>query len=208
VDWDSIQATSYWQWLLAHQDWLGWLVFALAFVESFAIIGILVPGVVLLAAAAFIAGSGALDLFPTLVCAAGGAIAGDSCSFMIGRYFHRHLPHIWPFRLHQSWLDRGEQFFIRYGILSILVGRFIGPIRPVMPLVAGSLFMPGHKFLAINLTSAFLWAPVYILPGYFAGSAMDYPQLSKSYIIGAVVFLLLAGTGLIWLRRQFHLEPE
>ena len=53
------------------------LFIVFAFVESFALIGIIVPGVLLLAAAAFIAGTGALSLQATLICAFIGAVAGD-----------------------------------------------------------------------------------------------------------------------------------
>ncbi|WVM90805.1 VTT domain-containing protein [Halopseudomonas pachastrellae] len=75
------------------------------------------------------------------------------------------------FRRHPQWIDRGERFFRRYGWVSVVLGRFIGPIRPIIPLVAGMFDMPAWRFVAINLLSALVWAPAYLIPGYSAGRA-------------------------------------
>lgn len=205
MDWTTLQDNAAWQWLAAHQDWLGPLITAIAFVESFALIGIVVPGVVLLYIAAFLAGNGALTVGTAILCAFIGAVLGDGSSYLIGRYFHRHLPHIWPFSRHRGWLQKGEHFFYEYGGISIVAGRFLGPIRPVMPLIAGSLFMPRWLFFSLNISSALLWAPVYILPGYFAGAAIDDSQQWKTYIIGGAILLVALAIGAIWLRDRFRL---
>lgn len=205
MDWNTLQDSAAWLWLDAHQDWLGPLIAGIAFVESFALIGIIVPGVVLLYIAAFLAGSGAMPVTTTLLCAFAGAVLGDSSSYLIGRYFHRHLPHIWPFSRHRNWLTKGENFFYEYGGISIIVGRFLGPIRPVMPLVAGSLFMPRWLFFSLNITSAIAWAPVYILPGYFAGAAIEDSQHWRSYVIAGVIVLVIVAITAIWLRDRFRI---
>jgi undecaprenyl-diphosphatase len=205
MDWAALQDSTAWQWLAAHQDWLGPLIAGIAFIESFALIGILIPGVVLLYICAFLAGSGALPLATAVFCAFSGAVLGDGSSYLIGRYFHRHLPRIWPFSQRRDWLARGERFFYEYGGLSIVVGRFLGPIRPVMPLVAGSLFMPRWLFFCLNIASALAWAPVYIVPGYFAGAAIEDSQQWLSYVIGGVIIIMILGIAAIWLRDRFRL---
>lgn len=208
MDWHQLQQTPAALWLDANQDLLGPAIIAVAFIESFAILGIMVPGVALLAAAAFIAGTGVLDLFTALACAFTGAVLGDCSSFFIGRYFHRYIPRLWPFRQHQSWIDRGERFFARHGVASIVIGRFVGPIRPVMPLVAGTMTMPATTFVVVDIASALLWAPLYILPGYLAGSALEYPTLSKAIIIGSAAVLALVGAVVWWLGRNLRVETE
>lgn len=189
-----------------HQAWLAPLIAGIAFIESFALVGIVVPGVVLLYIAAFLAGSGTLPLSTTLFCAFAGAVIGDGSSYFIGRYFHHHLPHVWPFSRHREWLARGEHFFYEYGGISVVVARFLGPIRPVMPLIAGSLFMPRWLFFSLNIASALCWAPLYILPGYTAGAAIEDSQQWKSYVIGGVIALIVLGIAMIWLRDRFRLK--
>ena len=75
-------------------------------------------------------------------------------------------------------------------------GRFIGPIRPLMPLVAGAMNMPAGLFVPVNLASALLWAPVYILPGYMAGRALDYNPAWQNFAVGGLLFLALAGAAM------------
>jgi membrane protein DedA with SNARE-associated domain len=204
MEWEAIQATASWQWLMAHQHWLGGIIIGIAFIESFAVIGIIVPGVVLLAAAAFIAGAGALDLPTTLICAFIGAVIGDGISFLIGRYFHKHINNVWPFKQNRSWLEKGEYFFEKYGLLSIVIGRFLGPIRPIMPLAAGTMHMPAIQFYSVNFLSAIAWAPAYILPGFIAGSATHYDQSMQRWFIAGAIVLLVAGAVILKIRSKVN----
>lgn len=204
MDWNTLQDSAAWHWLASHQDWLGLLIAAIAFLESFALVGIVVPGVVLLYIAAFLAGNGALPLSTALLCAFAGAVLGDGSSYEIGRYFHRHLPQVWPFNRHRSWLSRGEHFFNEYGAVSIVIARFFGPIRPIMPIIAGSLLMPRWLFFSLNIGSALCWAPVYILPGYFAGAAIEDNEQWRSYVLGGLALIVLIALVAIWLRDRYR----
>lgn len=162
-------------WLGSHTHWLGLAIFLIAMVESLAVAGLLVPGVLLLFAAAALAGGGSLGLMATLSWAFAGAVCGDVISFAMGRCFHQDIRRMRLFARHPHWLDRGEHFFRRYGSYSIVLGRFIGPIRPIIPMVAGMFDMPYWRFLLVNILSALAWAPVYVLPGYVAGNATRWP---------------------------------
>ncbi len=162
-------------WLSGHTRWLGPAIFLISLLESLAIAGIVVPGVALLFAASALAGSAQLGLTGVLLWAFAGAVCGDMISFALGRIFHQDIRRIGLFRKHPQWIDGGEGFFRRYGVLSVLIGRFVGPIRPIIPLVAGMFDMPVLRFVAINVVSAALWAPAYLLPGYVTGNALKWP---------------------------------
>ncbi|MGB0320585.1 MAG: DedA family protein, partial [Cycloclasticus sp.] len=81
----------------------------------------------------------------------------------------------------------------KYGIFSILIGRFVGPIRAVIPLVAGILDMPNRQYIPINFIASILWAPAYLLPGLLFGSALSIiPDiLLDKWPIGLVLLILL-----------------
>jgi len=162
-------------WLGDHSQWLGPAIFLIALIESLAVAGLLVPGVVLLVAVTAMAGSGNLDIFAALTWAFAGAVCGDLLSFALGRVFHQDIKRLAMFRRNPQWIEGGEAFFRRYGILSVIIGRFVGPVRPVIPMVAGMLDMPVLRFVLVNLLSALAWAPVYVLPGYMAGQAVHWP---------------------------------
>lgn len=158
-------------WLGEHRQWLGWCIFLIALLESLAIAGLLVPGVVLLVATTAMAGAWGMPLISVMGWAFAGAVVGDMLSFSLGRLFHQDIRRLGLFRRNPHWIGRGESFFRRYGMLSILLGRFVGPIRPIIPMIAGMLDMATWRFVLVNLVSALAWAPVYVIPGYAAGHA-------------------------------------
>jgi membrane protein DedA with SNARE-associated domain len=53
----------------------------------------------------------------------------------------------------------------RWGVLAIFIGRFFGPLRASVPLVAGIFQMPFLPFQLANFTSAFVWAGVLLTMG-------------------------------------------
>jgi membrane protein DedA with SNARE-associated domain len=65
-------------------------------------------------------------------------------------------------------VERGEQFFLRWGLWSVFIGRFFGPVRAVIPLIAGTFAMPALPFQIANVTSAVLWGFVLLAPGFAA----------------------------------------
>ena len=72
-------------------------------------------------------------------------------------------------------LASAEQHFERYGVISLLAGRFIGPLRPMLPMVAGMLDMPFGRFTAVSLLAGSGWAVAYLLPGWATGAALRLP---------------------------------
>ena len=156
-------------WLSLNPEWIAITLALTAFVESLALVGVIIPGVAMLYAIAAVAGALGAPLSLCLVAMMAGAICGDLFSFLLGRHAHQPLLQRWPFRQHPQWIERGETFFHRRGNFSVVIGRFIGPLRPVVPFVAGMLQMPPRRFVLLNLASAPIWAAVYLLPGYLIG---------------------------------------
>jgi membrane protein DedA with SNARE-associated domain len=60
----------------------------------------------------------------------------------------------------------------KYGILSVALGRFIGPLRCIVPLTAGSLGMKSRVFFPVEILATPFWTSAYVLTGYFLGVAL------------------------------------
>lgn len=189
-------------WLRANPAWAGVAVLLIAFGESLALVGLFLPGAVLMFGVGALVGAGVLPLWPTLAWAAAGAIAGDGVSFWLGRHFHQRIRVMWPLRTHPELISRSVDFFHRHGGKSVLLGRFIGPIRPMIPVVAGMLEMPVRRFVAVNVISGLLWAPVYVLPGMvFAASLGLAAEVATrlALLLGTLLLVLLLA---LWLARR------
>ncbi|WP_339844959.1 DedA family protein [uncultured Halopseudomonas sp.] len=172
---DNLLTSSLLEWLGDHRQWLGLAIFLIALLESLAVAGLVIPGVFLLLGVTAMAGGGGMPFASALAWAFCGAVLGDMFSFALGRFFHEDIRRLSLFRRHPQWIARGEIFFRRYGLFGIFIGRFVGPIRPVIPMIAGMLDMPSIRFVTINLLSALAWAPVYVTPGFLAGRAVKWP---------------------------------
>src|SRR5690554_6983964 len=126
----------------------------------------------MLFAFAALAGKTGIPLSEALIWAGLGAVAGDVLSFSIGRLLKGRLDAVWPLSRYPGLIAKGESFFRAHGGKSVIIERFVGPIRPVIPMVAGALHMPWRTFITFNLLSAVGWALVYILPGFTVGTAL------------------------------------
>lgn len=158
--------------LAAHPEAIAAAVGLIAFVESLAFVGLVTPGVALLAAGAAAAGAAGTPLSWLLAAAWLGAVFGDGLSFLFGYRFGPALrDRVLPERF-RPWLTPGERFFERHGVTGVILGRFLGPLRAVLPLAAGMLRMDPRLFYGVNLASALAWAPSYLLPGYLVGASL------------------------------------
>ncbi|QOR39336.1 bifunctional DedA family/phosphatase PAP2 family protein [Billgrantia diversa] len=182
------------------------VVGAIALFESLALVGLLLPGVVLMTAAASLAGHQDMSVTSLLLAAFSGAILGDGLSFTLGYTQRERVTRLWPLSRHPEWLARGARFFQRYGSLSVFFGRFVGPVRPVIPLIAGMLHMSPRAFLWANLASAALWAPAYVLPGYLLGQTwqqlLTIPAGLEALLITLAVIVVVLVVTFSWLRHQ------
>ncbi|MEH6367057.1 MAG: bifunctional DedA family/phosphatase PAP2 family protein [Pseudomonas marincola] len=185
-------------WLAANPHWLGAAVFIVACTECLAIAGIIVPGTILLFAVAVMAGSGALSLGETLLLGFAGGLLGDVLSYTLGRYFHQDIRRLPGLRTHPQWLSAAENYFRRYGIASLLVGRFIGPLRPMLPMVAGMFNMPALRFFGVSLVAGAGWSIAYLMPGWATGAALRLPLQegfwTQAAIVGASLALFLGAS--------------
>ncbi|MCV0370113.1 MULTISPECIES: DedA family protein [Filomicrobium] len=151
----------------ANRGWAGLVVFILAFGESLAFISLVLPfWAMLVGIGTLIGASGTTtDLIVIWVCASLGAAFGDWLSYWLGKHFHEPIGRMWPLSRYPDLLPRGHVFFEKYGIWAIFIGRFFGPLRAAVPLVAGITEMPMVPFQIANFLSAFLWAGVLLAPG-------------------------------------------
>ena len=204
------QAAGVLAYISAHPELAALVVGLTSFGESFAFVNFIVPGGAVLIGAGMLVHSGVLDPVSILLAAVAGAVVGDAISYGIGWKFGTVLPRLWPFRKHPEVLERGVQFFKRYGQASVFIGRFFGPLRAVVPTTAGIVRMSPMTFMVATFISALIWAPVLMFAGILLDGtiAADWSiQMKVAVIASAVIVVILA---IYAARRLFHVRylPE
>ena len=155
--------------IAAHSAWAMLIIFVVVFCESFAFLSLLVPGTAILAASGALVGTGTLSMAELLAAAIPGAILGDAISYWLGWQFGPRIIAAWPLRNCPETVAKGQDYLKRYGALSEFIGRFFGPLRAIVPLMAGMGRMPAGPFMLANVASAFVWAPAVLLSGAALG---------------------------------------
>ena len=198
------------EWIRTYPSLTGLLIFAVAMSESLVIVGVLIPGALMMIGFGALIALGHLDFWTTMAWAIAGAVVGDGLSFWLGYFFHDRLLGFWPFSRLTKQLKRGEQFFHKHGGKSIAFGRFVGPVRAIIPTVAGMLGMSPLRFTVVNVISAIAWAPAYLLPGIVFGASLELASAVAFRVVALIMILILCLLVLHWLvKRTFNfLQPR
>lgn len=190
------------QWLHSHPEWGNLLIFLFSFLESLALVGLVFPGTVIMTGAGILIGSGVLSFKPIYFYATLGSFVGDFISYGLGYYYRDNLKSIWPFKKYLNVIAKGESFFHKHGGKSVFIGRFIGPIRPLIPLIAGSLKMPVLRFLIVDISASLLWAFAYLLPGFIIGAAsLALPHDAAKRILIDLGLLIVLACIIYWVLK-------
>ena len=151
-----------------NQGWAPAIVAVLAFGESLAFISLLLPAWAALVGMGALISAGEINFWPIWVAASIGAALGDWLSYWIGRKLEYTVQNIWPLSRYPELIPKGEEFMKKWGVAGIFIGRFFGPLRASVPLVAGIFEMPFWRFQAANWISAFVWAATLMVLGDIA----------------------------------------
>ncbi|MBM93331.1 MAG: hypothetical protein CMF51_01080 [Legionellales bacterium] len=189
------------QYLIQHPTQGGLVAFIFAFLESLAIIGSLIPGSVTMTAIGSMIGLSVLPMGMTFAWTISGALIGDYLSYWVGiRYEDQIKCWKWVQR-YDHWFVKAEHFVARYGIASVIIGRFFGPMRSMMPMIAGILKMSPLRFTLAIIPAAILWSIVYLFPGILLGAlSLDF---SGTTAIKLIVYMLALMALSILIYRMF-----
>ncbi|MFZ0177291.1 MAG: DedA family protein [Pseudolabrys sp.] len=157
-----------------NQVWAAPIVFALAFGESLAFLSLLIPAWGALVAIGALISSSDISFWPIWIAASLGAAAGDWLSYWVGLKLEYTVAHVWPLSRHPDFIPRGEAFVKKWGVPGIFIGRFFGPLRASVPLIAGIFEMPFWRFQIANFSSAFVWAAVLLTIGDVISKAVKW----------------------------------
>jgi membrane protein DedA with SNARE-associated domain len=178
-------------------------------------LGIPVPGEIALVAASVLAATGHTNVVWVAVCAAAGAIIGDSIGYSIGRRggrgvlerFGRRFPrHFGP-----AHLAKADRLFARWGVWTVFFGRFIALLRILAGPLAGALKVRYPRFLLANAAGGILWAFGTALAIWGLGQAAERWLSDFSWVALAVAVVCGGVTALVIHHRThkaLHAEYE
>lgn len=170
------------------------VLFAVIFAETGLVIFPLLPGDSLLFAIGALAaldGENSLSLPLILGSLTVAAILGDGVNYHIGKYIGPKAFEKDGRFIKKKYLDETQDFYNRWGSLTIVVARFAPFVRTFAPFVAGVAKMDYKKFLLFNVLGGVLWVFSLVLAGYFFGNIPIVKNNFEIVVLGIVAISVL-----------------
>lgn len=195
--------------IAAYGFWTYLILFLIIFCETGLVVMPYLPGDSLLFVAGALAGAGFLQVEILLISLIAAAVLGDSVNYWIGHTVGMKVLEKNYSLVKRRHLETTEEYFTRYGGLTIVIARFVPFIRTFAPFLAGVGKMQYSLFLAYNITGAVLWICAFTLAGYFFGG-LPIVQENFSLIIYAIIgiSLLIVGSIVLNVFRSMKARAE
>ena len=176
--------------------WTYLILFAIIFCETGLVVMPYLPGDSLLFVAGALAGNGYLNTEILVVTLVAAAVLGDTANYWIGHTVGMKVLEKKYCMIRRDHLEKTEEFFTRFGGLTIVIARFVPFIRTFAPFLAGVGKMGYRWFVTYNVIGGVLWIVSFVLAGYFFGS-IPIVQENFNYVIYAIIGLSLLAVGSI-----------
>ena len=178
----------------AYGFWTYLILFVIIFCETGLVVFPYLPGDSLLFVAGALSGAGYLNVEILIVTLIAAAVLGDSANYWIGHKVGMKILTMRYCLVKKEQLEKTEEYFARYGGLTIVIARFVPFIRTFAPFLAGIGKMSYRWFLTYNVIGAILWISGFLLAGYFFGSL---PVVKENFnlIIYAIIGISLLAVG-------------
>lgn len=182
--------------VIAHSFWTYVIVFA----------GMLIEGESFFLTASIFAGQGYLRWGVLTAVSLTGMLAGDWCSYLLGRATKGTRFGFWfvrRFSRADEWLSKNiEQRYARLAFIS----KYIYFVNRLTPFLAGWHGFPGRRFLKIHAGAAIVWTGIMLILGHFLGLFVEL--VGVRYVLHRIEFVfitfILLFTGVeYFVRRRF-----
>lgn len=182
-------------------------LFLIVFIETGVVVFPFLPGDSLLfAAGVFSADGGGLNIWATLIVFYAAAILGNTSNYWIARLFGSRIIDSGKIKaLTPERMAKLDEFFARYGGLTIVITRFMPFFRTFAPFIAGTGHMRFGRFTLFNAIGGVSWVSLFVLVGYFFGGIPLVQQHFEVIVLGIVgVSVLPALIGAIRTALKTH----
>jgi membrane protein DedA with SNARE-associated domain len=142
------------------------LVLIAAALENTFLVTFIFPGGTMVLLGGIYARLGQLELPYVILVGWIGTFIGASIDYGLGRWGQRLLRPVLSRPDVASGMARVAVMLRRYGMLALLAGHFVGPIRSLVALSAGMARMEYWRFALYEAPPALVWATVYGIGGY------------------------------------------
>ena len=182
------------EWYMGHLNYFT-IGFLMAIESSF----IPFPSEIVIPFAAYKSAQGDLNIFFVVIAGTLGALIGAMVNYAIGYYLGRPVIHKLAdskfgrmMLLSQDKIIHAEEYFVKNGKSSTLIGRLVPGIRQLISIPAGMAKMNLRDFLLYTTIGAGLWNIILAVIGYYLYEIREqiYPHLAHIMLVLGALFVI------------------
>lgn len=143
--------------LTANSQYAWIAVFLFAFLESFILSGVIVSSAILFSVCIFVYNMELMPLYLIVPVASFGAHVGDMSGFLFGKTVGPSLLSSNFMAKREKMIKRAQSFLDKTGSYTVLLGRFVPAIRPIVPFLLGISGLKAVRFYLADLIACFCW---------------------------------------------------
>jgi membrane protein DedA with SNARE-associated domain/rhodanese-related sulfurtransferase len=176
---------------------------AVVFAEQ---IGLPIPALPFLIAAGALAGTGQIGIGMAAASALAAAMAGDQLWFELGRRRGRGVLN-WLCKIAlepTSCVRRTEELFLRHGVRSLIVAKFVPGLSTIAPPLAGIVGLSMSQYLVFNGLGTLLWVGSGIGLGLLFSNQLEQALSVSAHIGPTIGVIVIAAVGGYVLYKALH----
>ncbi len=183
---------------LGFSHWGYVVLFFVAAFEALPLLGLLLPGMMIVMAGGFMVKLGVLDIGDAITVVALGAILGDWLGYILGKKYGVSVLEKYGkyFFFHKEQFNKTKKLMHNHTGKSLIIGRFNSLTRSFAPFIAGSTHTPFTKFIFFNIIGGIMWAIVFIMVGFIFGQSYEAASV---YIGEFLTIIIIASIGIVCL---------
>ena len=164
--------------------------------ESAPVVGLFIPGVVIMTALGTMTGSGIWPFWMVYASAVTGALLGDQLGYWLGRFGASEWRGDFLRRRRKQVVESARKLVKEHGPLAIFLGRMAWVIHPAIPAAAGFLGVKPGTFLLVDIPAVCLWVLLYLglghlVTGVWMRQTFALIEIASVLVIALVIFLLV-----------------
>ena len=143
--------------LNANAEYAWVVILFFAFLESFILSGVIISSAILFSICTFIYNTELLPLFYIVPVAVLGAHLGDMTGFLFGKTIGPQLLSTKVMVKREKLITRAQKFLDKTGSYTVILGRFIPAVRPIVPFLLGVSDLKLVRFYIADLIACIFW---------------------------------------------------
>jgi membrane protein DedA with SNARE-associated domain len=168
-----------------------------------------VPSELVIPPAGILAARGEMKLLLVIIAGVAGSLIGAILSYWIswilGRAFILILADYKIAKILQitpEKVNRAEKFFLKYGSVSVFVGRLLPVIRHLISIPAGFSKMNFGKFVFYTFAGSTIWVAVLALGGYYFGTKTEVLAENFKLIVEILLAVSILALIIFWSKKR------